>query len=103
MRTKLLLTSIAALSLATGTAHAVQTDHPLPRLYAGMAETQQTWTLMKVSGLASRRRVEGKIARLDYEVALATYHATCQHWPGIPITLRQGVRVIEDSRRLRLA
>src|SRR5262249_1046220 len=26
--------------------------------------------------------------------------ASC--WPGIPITLRQGARVIEDSRRLRL-
>ena len=26
----------------------------------------------------------------DYEVALATYHAACQRWPGVPITLRQG-------------
>src|SRR5262249_18389252 len=39
----------------------------------------------------------------DYQVALATYHAACQRWPGIPITLRQGVRVIEDSRCLRMA
>jgi len=38
----------------------------------------------------------------DYEVALATFRAACQRWPGIPITLRQGARVIEDSRRLRL-
>jgi hypothetical protein len=28
--------------------------------------------------------------------------AACQRWPGIPITLRQGARVIEDSRRLRV-
>jgi len=39
----------------------------------------------------------------DYEVALATYHAACLRWPGTSITLRQGARVIEDSRRLRMA
>jgi hypothetical protein len=39
----------------------------------------------------------------DYEVALATYHAAIKRWPGTPISLRQGARVIEDSRRLRLA
>jgi hypothetical protein len=38
----------------------------------------------------------------DYQVALATYRAACERWPGNPITLRQGARVIEDSRRLRL-
>jgi hypothetical protein len=37
----------------------------------------------------------------DYQVALATYYAACHRWPGTPITLRQGARVIEDSRRLR--
>jgi hypothetical protein len=39
----------------------------------------------------------------DYEVALATFQAACKRWPHTPITLRQGARVIEDSRRLRLA
>jgi hypothetical protein len=39
----------------------------------------------------------------DYQVALATYRAACQRCPGAPITLREGARVIEDSRRLRLA
>jgi hypothetical protein len=38
----------------------------------------------------------------DYQVALATFRAACERWPGTPITLRQGARVIEDSRRLRL-
>ena len=38
----------------------------------------------------------------DYQVALATYGGACERWPGTPITLRQGVRVIEDSRRLRV-
>jgi hypothetical protein len=26
----------------------------------------------------------------------------CERWPGTPITLRQGARVIEDGRRLRV-
>jgi hypothetical protein len=38
----------------------------------------------------------------DYQVALATYRAACERWPGTPITLRHGARVIEDSRRLRV-
>jgi hypothetical protein len=38
----------------------------------------------------------------DYQVALVTYRAACQRWPDILITLRQGARVIDDSRRLRV-
>jgi len=38
----------------------------------------------------------------DYQIALATFRAACERWPGAPITLRQGARVIEDSRRLRV-
>jgi hypothetical protein len=38
----------------------------------------------------------------DLQVAKATYLAACQRWPGTPIALRQGTRVIEDSRRTRL-
>ena len=38
----------------------------------------------------------------DLQVAKATYLAACQRWPQTPITLRQGTRVIEDSRRTRL-
>jgi hypothetical protein len=34
----------------------------------------------------------------DYQVAVATFRAACERWPGVPITLRQGARVIEDSR-----
>jgi len=37
----------------------------------------------------------------DLQLAKATYLAACQRWPGTPITLRQGTRVIEDSRRTR--
>jgi hypothetical protein len=39
----------------------------------------------------------------DYQIALATFRAASERWPSIPITLRQGSRVIEDSRCLRLA
>jgi len=39
----------------------------------------------------------------DYQLALATFRAACERWPNAPITLRQGARVIEDSRRLRMA
>jgi len=28
----------------------------------------------------------------DYELAIATFRATCERWPGTPITLRQGAR-----------
>jgi len=38
----------------------------------------------------------------DYQVVLVTFRAACQCWPGTPIILRQGARVIEDSRRLRV-
>ena len=38
----------------------------------------------------------------DFEVAEATYRAAVARWPAARITLRQGARVIEDSRRLRV-
>jgi hypothetical protein len=39
----------------------------------------------------------------DFQVAQATYRAAVERWPGGVITLRQGARVIEDSRRSRFA
>jgi hypothetical protein len=35
----------------------------------------------------------------DLELAMAAYEAACKQWPGEIITLRQGARVIEDSRQ----
>ena len=35
----------------------------------------------------------------DLAVALATYEAACKRWPGNCFTLRQGSRVIADSRQ----
>jgi len=43
-----------------------------------------------------------RLGNLWPQPALATFRAACQRWPGTPITLRQGARVIEDSRRLRV-
>ena len=37
------------------------------------------------------------------ELAMAAYAAACKLWPGEPIVLRQGARVVEDSRNTRLA
>ena len=39
----------------------------------------------------------------DFQIAQATYRAAVERWPGGAITLRQGARVIEDSRRTRFA
>jgi hypothetical protein len=39
----------------------------------------------------------------DLAIAVAAYEAACKRWPGEAITLRQGVRVLEDSRNKRLA
>ena len=39
----------------------------------------------------------------DFQLALATYRAAVERRPGGTITLRQGARVIEDSRRTRTA
>ena len=37
----------------------------------------------------------------DFQVAMATYRAACEPWPGRTITLSQGARVIESPVRLR--
>jgi len=43
------------------------------------------------------------VDRVSAQLAVATFRAACERWPGTAITLRQGARVIEDSRRLRMA
>ena len=37
----------------------------------------------------------------DFQVAMATYRAACERWPGMYITLSQGARVIESPVRMR--
>jgi len=36
------------------------------------------------------------------QFAKATYRAACKRWPGAPITLSEGMHLIEDNRRKRL-
>jgi hypothetical protein len=38
----------------------------------------------------------------DFEVAEATYRAAVARWPKANIILRQGARVVHDSRRPRI-
>jgi hypothetical protein len=38
----------------------------------------------------------------DYELAEATWQAAIARWPKAVIILRQGARVVRDSRRLRV-
>ena len=45
-----------------------------------------------------------QLARVeDFLLAVTTFRAACQRWPDAVITLRQGARIIEDSRRTRTA
>ena len=37
----------------------------------------------------------------DFQVAMATYRAASERWPGMAITLSQGARVIESPIRTR--
>ena len=39
----------------------------------------------------------------DFATAIAAYRTACECWPDTAITLREGARVIEDSRRTRLS
>jgi hypothetical protein len=41
-------------------------------------------------------------SQLAARVLVLSARAACERWPGTPITLRHGARVIEDSRRLRV-
>jgi len=60
------------------------------------------WTLALLGFRFSRRASSRSTGVEDFELATATYRAACKRWPDIPITLRQGARVIEDSRHLRV-
>jgi hypothetical protein len=51
-----------------------------------------------------RRNIIQHIANVDDLVlAMVAYEAARKHWPGETITLREGARVIKDSRQSGLA
>jgi NitT/TauT family transport system permease protein len=69
-----------------------------------------SWNASIVAEVASWGDTKLKAAGLGSFIAQATEAGDyprvvlgCERWPGTPITLRQGARVIEDSRRLRMA
>ena len=37
----------------------------------------------------------------NFELAMTTFRAACERWPGANITLQAGAKVIEDTRRVR--
>ena len=65
-------------------------------------------------GAVDERRTEMTTLRTHFTFRVDTWtddgesivehvvRAACELWPGTPITLRQGARVIEDSHRLRV-
>ena len=68
-----------------------------------MSTTRTQFTFRVDTGTPDGESIVEHVAGVeDYQVALATYRAAYERWRGTPITLRQGSRVIEDSRRLRL-
>ena len=68
-----------------------------------MSTTRTHFTFRVDTWTADRESIVEHVAGVEgCQVALATYRAACERWPGTPITLRQGARVIEDSRRLRV-
>jgi hypothetical protein len=63
------------------------------------ATSPSVWT----SGTDSGDSIVEHVASVDdFEVAEATYRAAVARWPRARITLRQGARVIEHNRRLRV-
>ena len=66
--------------------------------------TTRTHFTFRIDKLDADGEVLDHVAGLeDFELAMATYEAACKRWPGDPIMLRQGARVVEDSRKSRLA
>jgi hypothetical protein len=57
----------------------------------------------KVELWDARGGIERVLARVAIlSAARAAFEASVAHYPGRPITLRQGARVIADSERLKL-
>ena len=66
--------------------------------------TTRTHFTFRLDKLDANGEVLDHIAGIeDFELAAATYEAACKRWPHDPIMLRQGARVVKDSRKTRLA
>ena len=94
-----------------------ESSEPRPRLspfaWAGFAGFRSEWNatmsnrtdfLYRVDmwTIDGEKVIEHLAGIEDFQVAMATYRAACERWPGTAITLRQGARVIESPIRPRL-
>ena len=95
-----------------------ESSEPRPRLspfaWAGFARFRSEWNttyeqpdfdfLYRVDmwTIDGEKVIEHLAGIEDFQVAMATYRAACERWPGTAITLRQGARVIELPIRPRL-
>jgi hypothetical protein len=60
---------------------------------------EHTLSTGSTSGLTTARTILEHLAGLEnLIVARAAYRAACERWPKAVITLRQGARIVEDSR-----
>ena len=58
---------------------------------------------MRLNQLGSAGEITETIAAVDdYELAEVMWRAAIERWPNATIILRQGVRVVHDSRRPRV-
>jgi hypothetical protein len=57
----------------------------------------------RIDMLDAAGEIQGHLAGVeDYELAEATWQAAIARWPKAVIILRQGARVVHDSRRPRV-
>ena len=68
-----------------------------------MTVTQNPLAYRIERGDPSGKGVQQVATADDLTIALAVYKAACERWPNNCLTLRQGARVIADSRRTQPA
>ena len=62
--------------------------------------TTKTQLTYSIDRWDTKGNVTEHVAEIDdLTVAMTTYKAACERWPVDPLTLKQGSRVIADSRR----
>jgi hypothetical protein len=76
-------------------------DRPRPAPVTGDKPTTRTHFVYRIDiWTDDGKNILEHLAGLEnLIVARAAYRAACERWPNARITLRQGARVVEDSRR----
>jgi hypothetical protein len=85
--------------------------HPI-RPFIGLGRFREREQLKNLTNVAYRidmwtddgeNIIEHLYGMQDFLLAILSYRAACERWPNAAITLREGARVFEESRRTRLA